>query len=126
MTRDDTWRARKFIPHLIMSARYSFHSVIVYIDERLDFVNISQTREQDAVLMKELFALKNASVIDEIRIVERDLKKTKQIYSKVFRNSDTANIPRGDTFWRLNRGLLSYIQAMEECNTEYCAHLDSG
>ena len=58
--------------------------------------------------------------MNEIRLVERDPISYKRVLEGVFNPPNSISTHVG------NKGLLSYVQGLQECDTEYCLHFDDG
>ena len=104
------------IPNLICNSMYPFTKVIVYVD----------TRDARAVgvrgdLANQLNKLMDGGWIHEIRLVESDPTKQQRLLARVFDTSEPIN-----THVRGTKGFLSYVQGIEECDTNYCVHFDVG
>jgi len=105
----ESYKSLLVIPHLVCAAQYPFAKVILYVDSP-----IQGTVDTD------LHRLVEAGWVNEIRLVERDPVSYKKVMEGVFNppNSISTNVG--------NKGLLSYVQGLQECDTDYCLHFDDG
>lgn len=129
VTQNDWWRVPLHIPHLIRTSMYPFAKIIVYVDS--DILPSSSSINNnplppDSQLARELNKLKGEGWISEIRLVEMNRTRYDRILSSVFDSKDSISpmLIYSDVGQR--RGFLSYIQGLEECDTQYCAHFDIG
>ena len=108
----ESWKSLLFIPHIICSALYPFSNIIIYVDSVVP-----------RIVYTEFQRLIESGWVNEIRLVESDPAVYQPMLDGVF------NAPPNTTIetkvWGA-KGLLSYVQGLEECDTEYCLHLDDG
>ena len=108
----ESWKSLLFIPNIICSALYPFSNIIIYVDSVVP-----------RIVYTEFQRLIESGWVNEIRLVESDPAVYQPMLDGVF------NAPPNTTIetkvWGA-KGLLSYVQGLEECDTEYCIHIDDG
>ena len=143
VTQSEWWRAPLHIPHLIRNSMYNFAQVIVYVDSDVlppppqsdDNITLGDKQllqlnplPPDSKLTHELKRLQEEGWITEIRLVEMNQSRYEKILLNVFDADKKDRISPMLAYYKAGqrRGFLSYIQGMEECDTQYCAHFDVG
>jgi len=131
VTGSEWWRIPTQIPHLIHNSQYLFTQIVVYIDNTPSSDSCASpahplnTHDNNSLinqeLARELHILKSIGWIDGVRLIETDPPKYVPILAKVFKSDCPAidlRMPK--------KGVVSFVQPLEDCKTTYCAHLNLG